>query len=260
MNGWTDAQLAEEIGSTQSSVSEHLGVLDLSPEILEAVENGTENSITFTGAVLLSRLAHSRRPNRDFEISELKNKAVRHGLSAAELKGLVKLFTESEYDRLPETLRIYLLQNKVMTAVIASVYLHPESIVTGNGEQADQLRKIAVSLPPSQMEGVIVRAVRSGASPTRVREQVLALVQKCRSSVTDKTSHTISAYEDVLSDVSRLLNRVGPACNEAIESESDHPERLVSLCHALDQVLIHITPLIQSMKDAIAQTRQEPAK
>jgi len=251
--GWTEQEIAKEIGWNQSSVSEYLGILDLGEDLLAKIDTRRESPFRFTHAQALSKLMRTKRLSRFVEVQQLFNKTIRHSLPCSELKMLVQLFTKGSYDHLPDRLRAYLLTSETMTSAMARLFLEPESVIECEGNDVDQRRKTVRDLGKGQIEDLIVKAVKGRWPFAKTRQKLLDLVNRELGPLGQKKEvKTELSHQLLCDDISNTYKRLDVCNSELKHIAESHPNQLQRLCDEVEKFRAKLEEFSVSARRALA--------
>jgi ParB family chromosome partitioning protein len=255
MFGYKEEEIADEMGWSQNTVSERVGILDLDEDILEKIGTDHESIFKYTHAVALSSLDRSKRFNCKIEVRQLFNKTIEHKLSTKELKAHVHLFEDGRYDGLPDRLRTDLLNEKNMTPQITMLYLEPAKIVGGEGKAADRQRQIAERLDKKWLENFIDKAVKAGWSFDRAKQVLLDQIKDRSESAEKKKSEPKSSWQKLVGDISTLQERLDICENEIPSQVKLNPGQLDSLCREIKQVQSKLDSFLGAATNALSESQ-----
>jgi len=249
--GWKESDLAEKIGWKQNTISEYLGVLDLDEEILKQIDNRPESSFRYTHAVTLSKLVRSKRFNAKIEAQQLFNKTIKNRILCSELKALVNIFKKGGFDRLPDQLRTYLLQDKHMTAAMAMLYLAPESIIEDNDNNANCKRLLLKNLDKTLLKDTIRQAVKSKWSYERTKQKLIDLIGN-KSKLTGKNKEVTKSSHQILRDcISVIYNKLDICSSEFPNLAKTNSDVLTRLCNEIENLKVKLEKFSVSAQMAL---------
>lgn len=234
--GWTETEIAEKIGLNQNTISEYVGMLDLDESILEQIDNRSESSFKYTHAMVLSKLFRSNRFNAKIEVQQLFNKTIKCRLLCSELKALVQIFKTGGYDRLPDQLRTFLLQDDSMTSAMAMLYLEPESIIEGNDETASRRRQLLQNLDRTLLKDTISKAVKANWSYERTKQRLIDLIEQKSASTGQKKSEAKLSHQKLRDDISNIYGKLDVCCSEFPHIAESDPDGLRRLCEEVENI------------------------
>lgn len=243
--GKTDAQIAMEVGLTQSMVTDLRGILELGDTILTNIGTRPESPFKFTHAVALSALKRANRSRRDFEISQLTTKTIEYKLPSSEVKNLVRLLRDGSYDRLPDELRMLLFKSKRMTAKMAELFLHPETFIIGDGHNAEVLREEACGLDRKKRKTFVETALKQNWPENEIPKRLVKLLSPSSS---EPKSQNLA--EILLADMGQLTTRLEDSLYQLANFEPGEVDRL---CQKSKQ-------LIQAAKSFLDTTAEFTSK
>lgn len=255
MFGYKEKEIADDMGWSQNTVSERVGILDLDEDVLEKIGTDHESVFKYTHAVALSRLYRTQRFNRQIEVRQLFNKTIEHKLSTKELKVHVHLFEDGRYDGLPDRLRTALLNEKSMTPQMTMLYLEPEKIVEGEGKTADRQRQIAERLDKKWFENFIDKAVKAGWSFDRTKQALLGEIKDRSESAEKKKSESKSSWQKLVGDISTLQERLDICENEIPSQVKLNPGQLDWLCGEIKQLQSKLDSFLGAATNALSESR-----
>ena len=172
----SDEELGKEVGLAQSSVTVRLNILDLDEDILAEIGTLPESPFKLTHAVVLSQLIEKDRFYCQVEARDLLNKVKQCRLSSGELRRLVQLYQDGDYDRLTGGLRDLLIKSKYMTARMVELFLYPERFIDGNGHEAELLKQAAHQVTRDKREKFVKNAVDNKWSDEKIKKRLKLLL------------------------------------------------------------------------------------
>lgn len=250
----TDTQLADAIGWPQSRVTEHLGILRLSEDILEAIDSRPESPFKFTHALALSKLEATGRSRKKIEIGQLKAKTIECKLLSSELKQLVQIFKKGMYEHLPNSLQMRLLKSKHMDAKMARLYLKPEDAIEGDSKDAVDRRKTAPSLCKKQLEKLLVNAVKAGWSYKETCEKLCDLVSSQLRPNANKNVQPQLSSQMLSGNISALQSRLEVSIKEIPDVTKYNHEQLKMLLQKAEPLLDELERFCEVVKDTLKAT------
>jgi ParB/RepB/Spo0J family partition protein len=247
----TEAELARRMKRPRNVVNERLAILALPDEMLEKIAVDSEGCINFTHAVTLSRLWDDRRSDRQSQVRKLFEKTIRHALSTTELKALVALFKEGDFDRLPDRLRTALLSNKWMTAAMAGLFLSPHEAVVGEDPRAKAMRAAAKRLSRDELEDLIVRAVEAGWTYEKTRDKLLKALGQRLTVADPLEAEQRSSVDRLFACVSALDQQLAASQDEIEGLARSNPKELGAVWFAIVQLQKKLQPVATLMGEAV---------
>lgn len=161
LTGMPEAEIGKEVGLSQESVSEHIGILDLPEDIQQMIGTQPESAIKYSHAVRLSKLMRTNRFYREVEVHKLANKTTTCALSSAQLGDHVSFIKgeRGEFDCLPDRLKDLFFEDKWMRPFLGRLFVRPKDFMPENVSNAESLRKKADRLTRKQLERFVLNAV-----------------------------------------------------------------------------------------------------
>ena len=174
--GMKDAEIGKEVGLAQSTITDRLSILELGDDILEKIDTRPEAAFKPTHAVVLAQLQQTNRYNCEIEIRELQSKTIEHKLSSGQLRSLVQLFKNGDYDHLPEKLQMLLMKDKKMDAKMVKLFLHPEEFIDDSVSETELLRENAGELAKQQRESFVENALNNSWTEKEIKARLIKLI------------------------------------------------------------------------------------
>ena len=230
--GMTDDEIGEEVGLAQSTVTDRLSILELGDDILEKIDIRPEAAFKPTHAVVLAQVQRTNRYNREIEIRELQSKTIEHKLSSGQLRSLVLLFKNGDYDHLPEKLQMLLMKDKKMDAKMVKLFLHPEEFIDDSVSEAELLRGKASELAKQQRESFVEDALNNNWSEKEIKARLIKLIRVSMEPEEDYGDKRLDSTAETLSS------------------------NLVSLMDKLQNTRYQIHSLVKSKPDEAARLRK----
>jgi len=236
---WTDAETANAIGMPQTYVAERMGILRLSDDILAHVDTRPESPFKFTHAVALSKLVKAHTSHGNIEIQELQKKTVGQRLSTTELKALVRLVRDGDYDRLPDNLRMSLLKSERMTSRMAELYLRPEDLFDDEDTKRHQ---IAEGLDKKDIEQLITKAIKAEWPYDKTEQNLKAMIDRELTAEKPQNRKPESICQ-------KLLKNVAIVCNNLMVNTDDEVSRLAKYAPQELETLRNVIGTLQGQLD-----------
>jgi len=257
----THAQLGQKIGWPQSRVTEYLSILKLEPDVCDKLDNRTESPFRFTHAVALARLQNTERSNRSMEVRELQKKTIQYKLSTTELKNLVSLFTENQYDRLPDKLRSYLLSNRFMTSNMAWFYLDPQKVIRPYVSMDNfKYEQIVSGLDKNLLERLIVHAVKAEQPYETALRTLLNIVNKKAKSAADEEDQDTLFENHFISNIIEITNTVQPGVVRLLGLAKSNSAKLKTARTAIERLQNKLRTALTQMNEALAEPKIDKDK
>ena len=253
--GWEPAEFADKIHRPKSVVDERLAILRLGDDILAKVGNRPCSPFNFSHALALSKLINTDRFNREVEVRELQNKTIEFELSSTELKKLVELFKDGDFDLLPDNLRTYLLKSKAMTANMARLYLRPEEAIKDTGQRAQQMREMAQRLSKEERKDFIAKAVKAEQSHDVTCRKLTEMVERRLKDGDKEEASLHSGLQRLISDMSVLERRLTTGYEGIRELAKSNPKRLGILRRAIQELQKKLEPIETLMRDTVNKNK-----
>ncbi|MFC1604025.1 ParB/RepB/Spo0J family partition protein [Planctomycetota bacterium] len=254
---WTNAELGKRIGWPTSVIAERLTILRLDDHILNKVDTGFASSFKLTHALTLSKLVGKKRFSEKLEIEKLHEKTINHQLSSTELKALVLLIRNGDYDRLPDSLRMYLLNSRYMTSAMARLYLEPETVIPGEGKTSDRWREMSLKLGKEQLENLFIKAVKNEWPYKKTVEKLRDLVNHELRSNDGRRFRNDTNSQKLLHEISLLHDRLATDRSQILESAKSNPKQAETLCTTIEWLESKLKPFLISLKEALAENMSE---
>jgi ParB family chromosome partitioning protein len=256
--GYTEQQVAEEIGLSQASISTLVGILDLGDDVLDQIGTLPESPFKRTHAEILVPLIRSTRANRQLEVQQLLCKTIRHQLRSRELKALVRLLKTGSFDRLPARLRESLLQDKAMTVEMVMLFLEPEKIVVGSGRDADCQRRVAQRWDKGELTKLLQKAAKENWPVEKARKQLLEMILRVARQLQTESDTPSSSWQELRKQVSAFRSQLA-VCADDIAGEIELDSwQLASLCSDLTWVSAQLNEFLSCAKATLEASRHSP--
>jgi ParB/RepB/Spo0J family partition protein len=230
----SDKDLGVEVGLPQSGVTDRLSILNLGDDILAEIGSLPESPFKLTHAVILSQLMRTDRHYHQIEVRELLNKVKQYGLSSGELKRLVQLYKDGDYDRLTGGLRDLLIKSKYMTTRMAELFLHPERFINGDGHEAELLKQAAHQLTRDKREKFVQNAVDNKWSDEEIKKRFKRLLSPPNPE--PKPSEADNA-ETLDSGILSLMKQLEDSQYQLVNFGPDQVNKLHKRCKRLMELL-----------------------
>ena len=231
----TNAEIADAIGVPLTYVAERIAILRLTDDVLSRIDVRPESPFKITHAVALSQLAKADSSHGNIEILELLTKTITSQLSTTELKALVRLIRDGDYDRLPDDLRMSLLKNKGMTSRMAELYLRPGNLF--DAEDAKR-HKAADSLDKTELQKLITKAVKAEWSDDKTFRNLKAMVERMLIQTKPRGYKPESTCQ-------KLLKNVAIVCNNLMVNTDDEISRLARSAPKELEILLNVIGTLQ---------------
>jgi len=248
--GYTEQEIADNIGWSQSTVSALVGILRLGEDIIEKIGTASESPFKRTHAEILAELVRSTRVNRQVEAQQLFKKTVKHALGTKELKALVQLFKTGGFRRLPEAIKGPLLHEKGMTSQMAMLYLEPAKVVEGDGKEAERWRHNAERLDRKWLQQHIIKAAKAGWSFEKTKQGLLEVLQ----GQSAQSSEIKSGWQKLVADISTLRDRLDICRHEIPSRAKSHPVELQCQCYEIQNLQSQLNNFVGATQNALGES------
>lgn len=249
-----DAEIGEEVGLAQSTVTDRLSILDLGDDILEKIDIRPEAAFKPTHAVVLAQLQRTERYNREIEVRELQNKTIEHKLSSAQLKSLVRLFKKGDYDHLPEKLQMLLMKDKHMDAKMVKLFLHPEEFIDDSVSKAELLREKASELTKQQRKDFVEDTLNNNWPEKGIKTHLIKLIKNSmepeennRDKRPDPTVETLS------SDLASFMDKLQSSRYQMHSLIKSKPDEVIRLRKVGSQLIRQLRSFLRTVTEVAGE-------
>ena len=179
LTGMHEKEIGKEVGLSQESVSERIGILKLPEDIQQMIGVELESPLKLTHAVRLSKLMRTDRFYRETEVHKLVNKTTTCNLSSGQLGDHVTFVKSGDFDLLTERLKDLFWEDKWMRPFLGRLFLHPgdKDFILDTVSNAEALRKKAGRLEPKQLERFVLSAVDRRWTEEEVKNNFASYVE-----------------------------------------------------------------------------------
>lgn len=205
----SEEQIGKEVGLSQESVSECLGIRELPEDIQQMIGTEPESPVKYSHAVRLSKLMRTKRFYRELEVRKLANKTATCNLSSTQLGDHVAFIKgeSGEFDCLPDRLKALFFEDKWMRPFLGRLFVRPKDYIPDNLSNAETLRKKADRLTRKQRERFVLNAVERRWADHEVKENFARYVEDMLPETQDSTPKKEPDFLEILaSQISSLLN------------------------------------------------------
>lgn len=211
LTNMSEKQIGKEIGLSQESVSEHIGIRELPEDIQQMIGTEPESPIKYSHAVRLTRLMRTKRLHRELEVRKLANKTASCNLSSGELGAHVAFIKSGKFDSLTGRLKDPFWEDKWMSPFLGKLFLYPQDkdFILDTVSNAEALRKKAGRLEPKQLERFVLNAVERRWTEEEIKNNFASYVEAMLPDTQDDNPKEQPDFlEKLASEISSLLNRL----------------------------------------------------
>jgi len=204
-----EEEIGKEVGLSQQSVSEHIGILDLPEDIQKTIGTKPESPIKYSHGVRLSKLMRTDRFDRELEVYKLINKTAACNLSSGQLGDHVTFVKSGDFDLLTERLKDLFWEDKWMRPFLGRLFVCPgdKGFIPDTVTNAEALRKKTDRLTRRQRERFVLNAVEWRWADHEVKENFARYVKAMLPETQDSTPKKQPDFLEILaSEISSLLN------------------------------------------------------
>jgi len=255
--GLKEHEIARDVGMSQESVSEYLGICKLPADVQALIGAASESPLKLTHAVALSKLMRTKRLNREVEVHNLARKTVTCRVSSSDLKAHVAIIKGKErvFDRLPGHLQGRFFKSRWMTPALAKLFWKPESFVPGDGHKAQVLRRIACSLTRDQRASFVLRAVKRRWQGGEIKQHFARYLEAMQLAFgRPSSSEPPDLTESLAAEICALSDRLAEVERKILGLADTEPHKLLLLREHANSLAYQLTQFVTEIEEATADT------